>query len=136
MLRFARLSQYHAKNCYAVRPNGRKITCKKDGREGENLQMTSQQKRMIELSDLVAFCFTCKKCGTCLSIPVASELQEDKPNRCPSCNEQWKASNMDSIARFAEFKFSLNKLSESIGEYDRFTLMLEIASDPSSTEKD
>ncbi len=43
---------------------------------------------------------------------------------------------MDSIARFAEFKFSLNKLSESIGEYDRFTLMLEIASDPSSTEKD
>lgn len=98
--------------------------------------MTSQQKRTIELSDLIAFCFACKKCGTSLSIPVASELQEDRPNRCPSCNEQWKASNVDSIARFSEFKFALKKLNESLGEYDRFTFSIEIASAPVSTSKD
>ena len=98
--------------------------------------MTHQQKRMIELSDILAFCFTCKKCGTFLSIPAASELQEDRPTRCPSCNEQWKASTMDSIARFSEFKFALKKLSESVGEYDRFTFAIEISPDPVSTAKD
>lgn len=98
--------------------------------------MTIQQKRMIELLDILAFCFTCKKCGSSLSIPVASELQEDKPSGCPACNERWKASNVDSIARFAEFKFSLKKLNESLGQYDGFTLTLEISSDPVSTAKD
>jgi uncharacterized paraquat-inducible protein A len=97
--------------------------------------MTSQQKRTIELSDLKAFCFTCKKCGAMLSIPVTSELEENRPARCPACNEQWKVSNVDSISRLAALKFDLMKLSESLGEYDRFTLAIEISPDPVSSAK-
>jgi hypothetical protein len=98
--------------------------------------MTSQQKRTIEISDLVAFCFTCKQCGVSLSIPISATLKNDRPSRCPSCDEQWATYPLGSVGRFLELKFALMKLSESIGESDRFTFSIEIASDPASTAKD
>lgn len=97
--------------------------------------MTSQQKRTIELSDITAFCFTCKQCGVSLSIPASATLKHERPAKCPSCDEQWMIPATGSIRKFVDFKEALTKLRESIGENDRFTLAIEIASDPVSTSK-
>ena len=89
---------------------------------------------MIEFSDLVAFCFTCKECGVSLSIPAPATLKSDRPAKCPSCDEVWMTPATGSVARFLEFKEALLKLRASIenGKTNGFTLAIEIACDPVS----
>jgi hypothetical protein len=41
-----------------------------------------------------------------------------------------------SIRKFLELREALKNLSESVGENDKFTLAIEISSDPVSTSKD
>jgi predicted Zn-ribbon and HTH transcriptional regulator len=116
-----------------VRLSGNAIKHRK--RKGE--AMTSQQKRMIEFSDLVAFCFTCKECGVSLSIPASANLKNERPSKCPSCDEVWMTPSTGSVARFLEFKEALLKLRVSI-ENDKtngFILAIEISPDPISTAK-
>lgn len=101
--------------------------------------MTHQQKRMLEISDLMAFCLTCKECGVSLSIPASANLKTERPAKCPSCDEVWMTPSTGSMARLLEFKEALMKLKASIGNFgekDGFSVMIEIASDPVSTSKD
>ena len=98
--------------------------------------MTTHQKRMIELSDIVSFCFTCVKCGSSLSIPGSACLEPHRPSKCPSCDEVWMTPSTGSIRKFLELREALKNLSESVGENDKFTLAIEISSDPVSTSKD
>jgi len=90
---------------------------------------------MIEFSDLVAFCFTCKECGVSLSIPASATLKNERPAKCPSCDEVWMTPATGSVARFLEFKESLLKLRDSIenGKTNGFILTIELSSDPVST---
>ena len=99
--------------------------------------MTSQQKRMIELSDLVAFCVTCKGCGVSLSIPALASVKDKRLERCPSCDDIWMTPITGSVRKFVDFKNALTSLRSSIegGKADGFSLTLEIASDPVSTAK-
>jgi hypothetical protein len=44
---------------------------------------------MLELLDIVAFCFTCKGCGISLSIPASANLKNGKLEKCPFCDDVW-----------------------------------------------
>jgi Zn-finger nucleic acid-binding protein len=118
-----------------VRPNGSATRHRK--RIGETC-MTIQQKRMIELSDILAFQLICKECGVSLSIPVSSNLKNERPSKCPSCDEVWMTPVTGSIRKLLDLKEVLISLKSSIGNgsADRFNLMIEISSDPVSTAKD
>ena len=96
--------------------------------------MTIQQKRTIEISDILAFCFTCKHCKVSMSIPAFSRLATGKPYDCPSCHREWSTSD-GPIAHFSAFKNALDIFSESIRASDGFTLAIEISPDPVSTAR-
>ncbi len=97
--------------------------------------MMYQQKRMLELSDLISFCFTCKGCGISLSIPASANLKSGRLEKCPSCDDVWMTPVTGSVRKFLDFKQAFNSLTSSFegGKVDGFTLTLEIASDPVST---
>ncbi|HUK46067.1 MAG TPA: hypothetical protein VLW06_00680, partial [Terriglobales bacterium] len=53
--------------------------------------MTSQNKKFVELSDILALRLECKrgKCRTSITIPFAQNLMGKEVRTCPSCGEPW-----------------------------------------------
>ncbi len=81
--------------------------------------MTIQTKHFIELSDILALRFVCKKCDTALSLSLADEkLRTDNSTNqflaeCPNCHEDWfsvAGNNYEPILRRATA--ALSRLKE------------------------
>lgn len=94
--------------------------------------MTSQTKRYIELSDVLALRFTCKGCGSALDIPISKPLngREDKEklNTCPVCLQRWALRNEGNYhPAIAGFTTALKTLSDvlNMGEVG-FSLTIEV----------
>jgi hypothetical protein len=69
--------------------------------------MTSETKHFIQLSDIVALCFTCKHCGISLHLGL-DKFQPGVLHNCPNCHRDWAAVRMDTpgIGRNYESNFS------------------------------
>ena len=98
--------------------------------------MTSETKKYIELTDVLAFRFRCtgEKCGAELTLPLRSNFSKDHSvDKCPNCGADWLlisngsgggSSNSPLLERIAE---SIKQLLEWPG---RFKLTVEIKPDP------
>jgi hypothetical protein len=102
--------------------------------------MTKQNKHLIELSDLLAFTFTCRneKCGAIFSISTLGSTETARFDKCPACDEPWLTlSGGDTLYPiFSEFRSALKKLRLGIEQRNSFSFAIEISSDPSSGDKD
>ena len=73
--------------------------------------MTSQTKRFIELSDVLALHFECKRCKATLTVPILREELRTALKSCPNCREDWAVINGSSYAlMFEQFVEQLNKI--------------------------
>ena len=88
--------------------------------QGRPQRMTVQTKHFIELSDIVAIRFACKRCGASLSLALSdSKLATGKGavnnfiDRCPSCSHDWfdlRGSSYEQVV--VEATVALNHLSD------------------------
>jgi hypothetical protein len=100
------------------------------------LDMTTQTKRFIELSDILALRFECKHCGCELLISSLHDMskreEQGKLNDCPVCRKPWASVNGSTCeSAIAEVLSSLNKLRRLIGTHQDafpagFALTVEI----------
>jgi hypothetical protein len=101
--------------------------------------MTVQTKHFIELTDLLALRFTCKECGSTLSLPL-SDTKLIKPqnkrflDECPSCQCAWASLNGTTFEPvITKAASALNQLREAMhGDPPvpmGFSLLLEITSE-------
>jgi predicted RNA-binding Zn-ribbon protein involved in translation (DUF1610 family) len=101
--------------------------------------MTEHQKRSIEISDILAFCFTCNQCGSSLSIPVSGDMKRGKLYTCPNCDTAWLSQNEDAVIALANLTKYLSSLGSIVRTWanrpEGFRFSFEIASDPVSTGK-
>jgi hypothetical protein len=110
---------------------------------GGSLEMASQEKHYIELSDILALRCDCKlkvrdkikreetseKCDASLSLPLTKGIVEFIDS-CPKCRHRW-AGQQDGInaGYIHAFVTALETLKGQAPTFD-FRLYLEIASDP------
>jgi hypothetical protein len=101
-------------------------------------EMTSQTKHFIELSDLVALRFQCKKedCGATFTLPLSRALNTKKLAMCPHCERPWLNIAIGEVGERAiwEFAKSLTELARVMNEQslsfaDRVSMVLEIKPD-------
>jgi hypothetical protein len=91
--------------------------------------MTTQTKRYIELSDILAFRCECKKCGVALTLPVAKDVGESIL-KCPRCGKAWTRFD-DSTHEILvnEFAEKTQQLASALS-FMGFNLTLEIRDEP------
>ena len=100
--------------------------------------MTSQSKYLIELSDLLAFTFTCKQCGVSVSVPIAGDTKANRLDKCPTCDEPWLTiPNVNTLSlTFEKLQWTLKTMAQAMKEREEskcgFTLALEISAPVSS----
>ncbi len=101
--------------------------------------MTSQSKRFIELTDILALNFVCKDCGAAISVSPKEYLRRKRNGTisdCPICGHSWAQVNNASCELTVEqFVQALEKLAFTLGTQDGafpagFSLILEISADP------
>jgi hypothetical protein len=92
--------------------------------------MTTETRTTIELGDVLAIEFECKKCGAKIAVPI--EKFRQAPLRCAACDtqeaEQWLVANgpesdHSRIGRLAQLIAQLSELKP-----EHFAMRLEIAS--------
>jgi len=98
--------------------------------------MTTQTKKFIELSDILALRFECKECHSELLISslrdISKREQQGKLNTCPVCRKEWASVNGSTCElAIAEFLTELNKLRGLLGTHQGafpagFSLTVEI----------
>jgi hypothetical protein len=84
--------------------------------------MTTQTKRFIELSDILALRFECKECHSELLVSSLQDISKreelGKLNNCPVCRKPWASiSGSTCELTIAEFLTALNKLRGLIGTH-------------------
>ena len=92
--------------------------------------MTTQTKQFIELTDIVAFRFNCKNCGSTLSLPVSDERTRLVLDLCPNCKTQWAMTHGIAPDQFIlGFREALKRIQATMVKDSKleFTMMLEIA---------
>ena len=87
--------------------------------------MTTQTKKFIELSDILALRFECKKCGSELLISslrdISNRDEQGKLSTYPVCRNPWASVGGSTCElAIAEFLSSLNKLRWLIGSQGSF----------------
>jgi transcription elongation factor Elf1 len=87
--------------------------------------MTTQPKRFIEWSDILALRFECKDCGSELLISSLRDLskreEQGKLSNCPVCRKPWASVNGSTCElAIAEFLSALNKVRGLIGSQGTF----------------
>jgi len=80
--------------------------------------MTIQTKHYIEPNDIVAFRFTCRRCGAALIVSISENMNVASVRVCPHCNEPWtadalKGSSMESI--LSDFVKAAKQLIATMG---------------------
>ena len=98
--------------------------------------MTTQTKKFIEPSDILALRFECKSCGSELLISSLRDISKreeyGKLNDCPVCCKPWASIGGSTCEpTIAEFLTALNKLRGMLGTHQGafpagFSLMIEI----------
>jgi len=103
--------------------------------------MTSQTKKFIELSDILAFHFRCKRenCGTELSVPLQTTFgRHQVADSCPNCGSDWLVVNTGISGSGSSIAPALDKIAAYINEISRwpgnFELTLELKPDPEESE--
>jgi|SRR5579872_1749796 len=97
--------------------------------------MTSQTKKFIELSDIIALRLECKnqECKATL-ITSARDFRKGTLNACPVCKEPWAIVNGGSCElAVSDFMQAFHKLESMLcaGNFPAgFSLMLEIKEEP------
>jgi hypothetical protein len=95
--------------------------------------MTYQHKKLLEISDIAAFSFTCKQCGISLSVPVLSEPKKGKLDKCPACDEPWLATADGNLQVVEDLRKAFKIFSERLsGKGTGFKFALEIPAEPVS----
>jgi NAD-dependent SIR2 family protein deacetylase len=100
--------------------------------------MTYQHKKLIELSDILGFTFTCKECGISISIPTGEkEPKQGRLNKCPACDQEWMVTGNGQSNALTMLRNAFRAFSENSGGF-RFALEIpaEPASGPASSGKD
>ena len=101
--------------------------------------MTIQRTRRIEVSDIAALVFDCNACGAKLSLVPSREINLQRFERCPACNEAWLAHYSVKEA-FSTFHQGLKDLIYQMGAGEKgklFTLRVETQDDgPASSTRD
>jgi hypothetical protein len=101
--------------------------------------MTSQSKRFIELTDILALNFVCKDCGAAISVSPKEYLhrkQHGTISDCPICRRSWaQVDNASCELTVEHFVQALEKLAFTLGTQDcafpaGFSLTLEVSTDP------
>jgi len=101
--------------------------------------VTSQTRKFIDLSDVLALKLDCKACKSSLTIPIARDLmareEAFKLNDCPMCRTAWIAVNNSSYhAVLAEFTDKLKRLQGALDTAPwGFTLVLELKEEPKTS---
>ena len=103
--------------------------------------MTSQTKKFIELSDILAFRFRCKKenCGTELSVPLQTNFgRHEVADSCPNCGSAWLVVNTGIAGSGSSIAPALDKIVTHINELSKwlgnFELTLEVKSEPENSK--
>jgi hypothetical protein len=98
--------------------------------------MTSQTKKFIELSDIIALRFECKnqKCKSTLTTSVR-DFRQGTLNACPVCKNPWATVNGGScelaISDFMQAFHKMEKMLGSGGEFPAgFSITLEVKEEP------
>jgi hypothetical protein len=96
--------------------------------------VTSQTKKFIELSDIVALRFSCNHCGASLSLSLLKDVREDRLRQCPNCYQPWaqmpSGSSIElTIAKFVDDLKKLNDVLVS-GYFSGFLMALELKEEP------
>lgn len=80
--------------------------------------MTTQTKKLINLSDILAFNFACKGCGTSLSISPKEYLGSRRGGvlgECPVCGRHWaQAGGSTCEPTIQKFIESLDRLCQTL----------------------
>jgi uncharacterized paraquat-inducible protein A len=108
--------------------------------------VTSQSKTYIELRDIIAIRFECKKCQASISMPVSINM--NFAHACPNCGAAWTSVMQASIQKelkscvdaIAGMALSLKNWEQvmAAGGSKGFTLSLEISEEaaPAASGKD
>lgn len=93
--------------------------------------MTSENRILIELTDIKAVEYECPKCGAKIAYPL-DKLYDRLADYCPNCNEAWFVDNLNrppgtpSIAQQTRSVFvTLQKLKEYAGVQVRIRLQVD-----------
>jgi hypothetical protein len=87
--------------------------------------MTTETKTFIELGDVIAIQFQCRKCGTTISRSVA---ESTKPIReCPTCQTLWAEHGTSEEKRVCNLALLIEQTKQSLEGRD-FRFLLEIKS--------
>jgi hypothetical protein len=96
--------------------------------------MTTQIRRLIELTDLLAFELRCRQCSTTMAFPLEKIPGDGKLRNCPNCHADWLASPSiaekltDALANLARLRAALEeRKADPLG----FGLHIEIRDTPS-----
>ncbi len=101
--------------------------------------MTKRNRISIDLSDLIGLNFECSKCGTSVTVPIAS-LDVRMIEQCPNCKQGWGAQIHKALSPTPNHVRSvvdgLQALKQATSDKNAagFTLTLEVA--PSVTAPD
>lgn len=103
--------------------------------------MTTHQKNMIDLSDVLALMFTCGSCGVSLSLPAFREAKDNRLDKCPTCDEPWLGPKGSVLSTaFADFRVALRKLNGALEQQKTpssgFVFSLEIQGGHASDDRD
>ena len=100
--------------------------------------MTTQTRKFIELSDVLALHFECKDkdCKTTLTVSASQALKDGTLSNCPVCNQSWAVVNGGGCElTIKEFLRAFQKLQRTLsGEPEAFRagflLRLELKEEP------
>ena len=87
--------------------------------------MTEQTKRFIELRDIIGLRFTCKQCGSALSVP--REKIGVLPAACINCTAEWGSFSSDDLqSKIAALIDAMNVIGR-LSERKNFAFTLELS---------
>ena len=94
--------------------------------------MTSQTKKFIEVSDILAFRFQCK-CGSMIVTPI--EGYKEMPIACTNCGHSFYDVNNDSIPRMFKSVITALHQAQLTAKNRNFGFSLEITGDPETLSR-
>lgn len=92
------------------------------------LGMTYHRKKLMELSDIKGYSFTCKTCGAVVSLPHDVKFQRGRLARCPSCLADWLEATASSqrVVAFEELLRAV-EVMQRVTEAAGFNFAVELA---------
>lgn len=86
--------------------------------------MTVENRRFVELIDILAVQFECKQCGARLSCPIRKWKQ--MKFGCPNCNAPWVTEGSIDYRTLESLLANLKLLAEHQSTEGKFTFRLEL----------